>query len=106
MEDDQCDLDTLLEVMEDKEFDDDTVEATEDVKVTGPEDEVEDEEDIERQLKEMEEKIRKMKEKLKNLKNKSMDKKPALSTSGKYKILCYLIEESCKRVLKAQSFPS
>ncbi|XP_023338992.1 protein MCM10 homolog [Eurytemora carolleeae] len=78
MEDDECDLDTLLEVMEDEEFEDDPVEATEDVKVTGPEDEVEDEEDIERQLKEMEEKMRKMKEKLKN---KTTDKKPTSSTS-------------------------
>ena len=97
MEDDECDLDTLLEVMEDEEFEDDPVEATEDVKMTGPEDEVEDEEDIERQLKEMEEKMRKMKEKLKN---KTTDKKPTSSTSGKYKILCYyLLEESSKRVL-------
>ena len=85
MEDDECDLDTLLEVMEDEEFEDDPEEAIENVKVTGPENEVEDEEDIERQLKEMEEKMRKMKEKLKN---KTTDKKPALSTSGKYKILC------------------
>ena len=85
MENDECDLDTLLEVMEDEEFEDDPVEATEDVNVDKPEDEVEDnEEDIERQLKEMEEKMRKMKEKLKN---KTTDKKPALSTSGKYKMI-------------------
>ena len=80
-EDGECDLDTLLEVMEDEEFGNEPVEASEEGdSVTKPDEEKEDnDEEIERQLKEMEEKMRKMKEKLKN---KSADKKQVSAPSG------------------------